>query len=619
MCGIAGFVAHDEADTTGQLRRMLGLIAHRGPDGEGLHAEPGFAMGMRRLSIIDLAGGDQPIWNEDRKIGVVFNGEIYNYVELRRELEAKGHVFTTHSDTEVLVHLYEDLGAKMMSRLRGMFAFCIFDQTKRSLLLARDHFGQKPLYYSANGGRLAFASELKCLLALPWVPRDIDDEAFLDWAAWLSLPAPRTHLRHVRKLPAGCALEVSLDAPDRAAPRRYWQYDLTGEPDLTDSAAAVEALDAALTESIAVHLRADVPLGVLLSSGLDSRVVTAYAQEKMGGTMQTFTVGFGDEDSEFIGAARTAREIGSRHHQLLLGARDFAESMDRVAWHLDEPIGDPACFAVLRVCELAREHVKVLLSGEGSDELFGGYDARYSGMLATMQRSASLRRWRALLPRPRTIAGASRWQRLFVRAHSTPAGETALLRMEGLPGDVRHPRALNPAQLQRLIERARILGGAVFRPQRDLLSSLLTFDLDWQLAESLLQKADKMSMAASIELRTPLLDREVAAVAARIPSSLKLPPGGPGKLILRQTLARKLNEDPARPKKGFPVPIAAWLAGPLREQVEAELFAENSTVGALLDRPLLRAAWEDVVARRWDGGRVFFSLWLYEKWRRSLK
>jgi len=619
MCGIAGFVANEGPESAGVLRRILGLIAHRGPDGEGLYAEPGMAMGMRRLSIIDLAGGNQPIWNEDGKIGVVFNGEIYNYVELRRELQVKGHVFATQSDTEVLVHLYEEHGARMMGKLRGMFAFCILDKTKRSLLIARDHFGQKPLYYSVGGGRLAFASELKCLLALPWVSRELDETAFLDWVAWLSLPAPRTHLRHVRKLPAGSCLEVSLDAPDRAEPRRYWQYDLTGEPDYADSAEAVEKLDAALADSMRLHLRADVPLGVLLSSGLDSRVVTAYAQEQMGGTMQTFTVGFGDEDSEFIGAARTAQEIGSKHHQLLLTARDFAESMERVAWHLDEPIGDPACFAVLRVCELAREHVKVLLSGEGSDELFGGYDARYSGMLATMQRTEKLRQWRLLLPRPKSVAASSRWQRLFLRAHTTPGSEAALLRMEGLPGDVREPRGLTPAQLQKLVGRSKVVGGEVFRPQRDLLSSLLTFDLDWQLAESLLQKADKMSMAASIELRTPLLDREVAAVAARIPSALKLPPGGPGKLVLRQVLARKLNEDLARPKKGFPVPMAAWLAGPLREQVEAEVFAEDSAVCGQLDRKLLHEAWNDLVAKRWDGGRVFFSLWLYEKWRRGLK
>jgi asparagine synthase (glutamine-hydrolysing) len=618
MCGIAGFVDRAEADVAGQLRRMLGLIVHRGPDGEGTHVEPGLGLGMRRLSIIDLECGHQPIWNETKDVAVVFNGEIYNYVELRRELEAKGHRFSTHSDTEVLVHLYEDLGAEMTSRLRGMFAFCILDRTRRSLLLARDHFGQKPLYYTASGGRFAFASEMKCLLALPWVDRALDDDAFLDWAAWLSLPPPRTHLRAVRKLAAGCLLKIDLNDPERAAPQRYWRYELNATPDLNESAAAVEALDAALTESVAVHLRADVPLGVLLSSGLDSRTVTAYAQAQIRGTMQTFTVGFGDEDSELAGAAETAREIGSKHHQFQLTATDFADSMGRVAWHLDEPVGDPACFAVLRVCEMAREHVKVLLSGEGSDELFGGYEARYAGMLATMERTAGLRRWRALLPRARAHASPSRWQRLFARAHSTPAGEIATLRMEGLPGDVRHPHGLTPAQLARLFPRIQTLGEDVFRPQRDRLSELLTFDLDWQLAESLLQKADKMSMAASIELRTPLLDLEVARVAARIPSTLKLPPGGPGKLILRQTLARKLKEDPARPKKGFPVPLKTWLAGPLRDQVEAELFATQSAVCRHLDRKLLRFAWDDFTAGRWDGGRTLFSLWLYEIWQRSL-
>ncbi len=597
---------------------MLGLISHRGPDGEGTHVEPGMAMGMRRLSIIDLAGGNQPIWNETQTVGVVFNGEIYNYVELRRELEGRGHTFSTHSDTEVLVHLYEDLGIEMTRRLRGMFAFCILDRTTRTLLIARDHFGQKPLYYTKSGDKFAFASELKCLLALPWVSRDIDSEAFLDWAAWLSLPAPRTHLRHVRKLPAGCLIKVPLDAPAAAEPQRYWRYELDAEPDLVDEETAIHELDSVIAESIGVHLRADVPVGVLLSSGLDSRTVTAYAQEQMDGTMQTFTAGFGDEDSEFIGAMRTAREIGSKHHQLQLSARDFSESIGRVAWHLDEPVGDPACFAVLRLCEMAREHVKVLLSGEGSDELFGGYEARYAGMLATMGKTEAVRRWRHFLPQPRTMATDSRWQRLLGRAHSTPASEVALLRMEGFPGDIRRPRGLTEAQLTRLMERAQTLGKEVYRPQRDALSGLLAFDIDWQLAESLLQKADKMSMGASIEQRTPLLDIEVARVAARIPSSLKLPLGGPGKLILRKVLARKLNEDSARPKKGFPVPLNAWFAGPLREQAEAEIFASDSAVCAQLDPKLLRAAWEDLTTGKWDGGRAFFSLWLYETWRRTL-
>lgn len=619
MCGIAGFIDRSEPDAGTMLGRMLALIRHRGPDGEGTLVEPehGLAVGMRRLSIIDLEGGSQPIWNEDRSAAVVFNGEIYNYLELRRELEAAGHSFRTRTDTEVIIHLYESMGPDLVSRLRGMFAFCIVDRKRRRVIIARDHFGQKPLYYTFAPDRFAFASELKCLPALPWVSREVDDDAFLDYISWLSLPAPRTHLKHVRKLPPGGVLELSLDTPGHPLIRRYWSYRLEDAPDLTDPDTAAGELDRALHDSVRVHLRADVPVGVLLSSGLDSRAVAAYAQELQEGKMQTFTVGFGEGDSEQSGAAQTAREIGSLHHELELGATDLESSIERIAWHLDEPVGDPAAFAVLKVCELARGHVKVLLSGEGSDELFAGYDERYAGMLHTMARSERLRQLAPFLPRAGVFASPSRLVRFAARAHRTPAGEIVALRIEGLPGDIRLPRGLTDAQLARLHERVETIAASSCRMQRDPLSTLLAFDLDWQLAESLLQKADKMSMGASIELRTPLLDVNVAAVAARIPSSLKLPPGGPGKFILRKTLARKLNEPMSRPKKGFPVPLSAWLTGPLRKRIQDELFSSASAVCGLLDRKLLRAAWEDTLANRWDGARVFYSLWLYEVWRRS--
>ncbi len=599
---------------------MLDRIVHRGPDGQGTHFEAasGLAMGMRRLSIIDLEGGTQPIWNEDNSIAVVFNGEIYNYVELRRELERQGHQFRTHSDTEVLVHLYEQHGKRMVDRLRGMFAFCIFDRPRNTLLIARDHFGQKPLYYTTSNDRFAFASELKALLALPWVDRTLDPAAFLDYAAWLSLPSPRSHFARVRKLPAASFLEIKLDGPVVSEPERYWRYDLNAAPDLVDLESAITALDSILRESIRVHLRADVPVGVLLSSGLDSRAVVAYAQELQNDTVQTFTVGFGSADSELVGAAETAREIRSRHHQLELTADDLSASIGKIASLLDEPVGDPACFAVLKVCELARQHVKVLLSGEGSDELFGGYEGRYAGMLETIARTERIRRLATLVSKGR-LHSASRWQRLFARANSTRASEVATLRLEGLPGDPRHPRGFSSEQLDLLQTRTRELGTSVFRPQRDRLSELLTFDLDWQLAESLLQKADKMSMGASIELRTPLLDREVAALAARMPSSFKLPPGGPGKLILRQTLARKLNEPLTRPKKGFPVPLGEWFRGPLRDEIEGTLFASHSAVTSYLESGRLRAAWNDFLAGTWDGARSLYSLWLYERWRHGLE
>lgn len=618
MCGIAGLIDPSSADLDRDLSRMLDRMLHRGPDGEGRHTvqEQSLALGMRRLSIIDLQGGWQPIWNEDRTICAFLNGEIYNYVELGDELRRKGHSFRTRSDTEVLVHLYEDLGEEMTSRIRGMFAFCIFDTRLGILFLARDHFGQKPLYFARRGGRFAFASELKGLLELEWVDRQLDDDAFLDFAAWLSLPPPRTHFRSIRKLPAGCSLRIDVSNPN-PEPNRYWRYELPHAPDLTDVEEAVSALDQALTESVALHLRADVPVGILLSSGLDSRTVLAYAQTRQGGKAKSFSVGFGSEDSELVGAAETARELGSDHHQIELTAADFAKSIDRVVDLLDEPIGDPACFAVLRICEFARPHVKVLLSGEGSDEILAGYDGRYGGMLATMERTRNLRWLAPFLPRASVHASQSRWERFLSRAQSSAATEAVRLRIEGLPGDVRQPRGLNRGQLVELQKRTSAVGEAIFRPQRDELSSLLALDLDWQLAESLLQKADKMSMGASIELRTPILDVEVARIAARIPSDLKLPRGGPGKYVLRKLLAKKLHEPLDRPKRGFPIPLRKWLIGPLREQIEGELLNPRSFVSGRIEYPKLRAAWDDVV-RGWDGGRIFFSLWLYEKWRRGL-
>jgi asparagine synthase (glutamine-hydrolysing) len=616
MCGIAGFIDRllPEPQAHRFLAEMLGRIVHRGPDGSGTHFAPqhGLALGMRRLSIIDLEGGAQPIWNEDRTIGVVFNGEIYNYLDLQRDLGAAGHVLRTRSDTEVLVHLYEQHGEAMLEHLRGMFAFAIFDLRTERLLIARDHFGQKPLYYTCAGGRFAFASELKSLFAVPWVSRERDPTAFPDYCAWLSLPPPRTHYRHVAKLAAGSLISIALSRPDDVKPRKYWRYSPSAQP----ADATVEELDAALRDSLRVHLRADVPLGVLLSGGLDSRTVSAYAREQVNGTMQTFTAGFDGGDSEAAEAAKTAREIGSRHHTIDLTAADLGGSIERVAHHLDEPVGDPAAFAVLKICAYARQHVKVLLSGEGADELFAGYDARYLGMMQTLERSAWLRPLRLFLPRPDPAAPRTRWNRLRERVHHTRASEAVALRMEGLPGDIRAPRGFTPDQLRRLRERCREIAQDVYRPQRDLLSELLALDLDWQLPESLLQKADKMSMGSSIELRTPLLDVKIAELAARVPRGLKLPPGGPGKLLLRQCLARKLHEPLTRPKKGFPVPLREWFTGPLREQVEAALFATVAASREHLDPALLRTAWSDYLRGAWDGGSFFYALWLYETWAR---
>jgi asparagine synthase (glutamine-hydrolysing) len=620
MCGIAGFIhpAIPEEEARACLARMLDLIAHRGPDGEGMHCAPGgVALGMRRLSIVDLEGGAQPIWNEDRTIGVVFNGEIYNHLELRAALEARGHRLHTQCDTEVLVHLFEDLGEGMLARLRGMFAFAILDLRQRRLFVARDHFGQKPLYYYARGGGFAFASELKALLALPFVPRETDPEALLDFATWLSLPPPRTHFRHVRKLAAGCHLTIPLDTVIAGEPVRYWRFDVQESADIFDLDEGAEALDAALEESVRMHFRADVPVGVLLSSGLDSRTVAAYAQELNPGGVSTFSVGYAEEGSELEGARLTAEELGTDHHELRITGTGIGEAIERVAWHLDEPIGDPAAFAVWEVCKFAREQVKVLLSGEGADELLAGYDVKYRSQLRVLERSEAIRRLLGWVPGTRDPFPHSRLGRLRQRAHSSLEAEIVALRAQGFPGDVRSPRGVTPEQLARLRRREVEIGRALVRRQRDLLSALLAFDVDWLLAESLLQKADKMSMAASIELRTPFIDLPLASVAARLDSSLKLSEDT-GKVVLRACLRRKIAEPRYRPKKGFALPLARWLRGDLREQVEAALFSTRSVCLGVLDRAAMRRAWDDFQARQWDGALVFYSLWLYEAWHRAV-
>jgi len=620
MCGIAGFFDSTVPETEARVRLqgMLRLIEHRGPDGEGTHlGSGGLALGMRRLSIIDLAGGAQPIWNEDQTIAVFFNGEIYNYLELRTALEQAGHSFRTQSDTEVLVHLYEQHGAALVEKLRGMFTFAILDTRRRELFLARDHFGQKPLYWFADGRRFAFASELKSLLSLPFVPRELDPQALLDFATLTSLPSPRTHFRHLRKLAAGTHLTLSLATLAAPEPQRYWRFEFPPVAEISDMNSAVELIDSALADTVRMHFRADVPVGVLLSSGLDSRIVTTYARQLHPEGVSTFSVGYREEGSELDGARRTAQELGTRHHELLITGTDVGRHIDRLAWHLDEPIGDPAAFALWQVCGFARQHVKVLLSGEGADELFAGYDIKYRSHLDTLRRSNLMRRLSGWLRLEGDAYPETRLGRFRRRAHTSAAAELVDLHLQGFPGDQRRPRGLTPEQLVLLRARTAQLGASQIRTQRDPLSTLLAFDVDWTLAESLLQKADKMSMAASIELRTPFIDVPLANAAARLDSALKLGPKT-GKLVLRQCLARRVTEPPTRPKGGFPMPLASWFRGELREQLDAEIFSTNAAWMNTLDRATVRSAWDQFQAGAWDGALAFYCLWLYEAWHRTV-
>ena len=624
MCGIAGFIDRgippDLAQA--QLGAMLSTLIHRGPDGDGRfqNGATGLSMGMRRLSIIDLEGGAQPVYSEDGAIAVVFNGEIYNFVELTAELQARGHVFKTHCDTEVLVHGYEEWGEGMLDRLRGMFAFALFDGRKRKLFLARDPFGQKPLYWTADGaGRFAFASETKALLALPWVSRELSQDSFLDFVSWMSVPAPATHFKRIFAFPPGtCALvDLAADMPTAGLePHVYWRQETIGADLFQTEKQALDGLHEALDASIQMHLRADVPVGILLSGGLDSRLVTAYARMHHAGVLKSFTASFegGGLEDEATEAGRTASQFGIENHVVKIGPGHLLQDMVQVAHGLDQPVGDPAAFAVRRVCLEAKGHVKVLLGGEGADELFAGYDGRYAAIRSTLQRTEQVRPWLGLLP-----AWSNRWpqtrlEKLRYRASVPPEVEMIGMRTEGFPLDGGALRVLDADQLRRLLRRREELAGFLRSPQRDVVAQAQVLDMRWQLASSLLLKADEMSMAASIELRCPFLSRDLAAVAARLPEAMRLPEGGPGKWILRRLMAQLFPEAGDRPKKGFPVPLAAWLRGPLKEVVADAVFASSSKTCATLDRTALRGAWEALQQGRDAPSQAFYALWLYETW-----
>jgi len=597
---------------------MLRALEHRGPDGSGSWSEPklGFHFGMRRLSIIDLEGGQQPIWNEDRTIGIVFNGEIYNYIELRQQLETAGHHFTTQSDTEVLVHLYERDGEAMFSCLRGMFGLAIYDSRQRQLLVARDQAGQKPFFYYHDTNRFAFASEIKALLTLPFVPDEPNPDAFLDYLAWSSLPAPLTHFRHISKLPPSSYIKIAFDRPGDFDVRPYTYQSTSPDSPLSDPEEAVAQLDARLRESAMLHLRADVPIGIMLSSGMDSQTIASYMQEVHPQQVCSFTADFQGGASEINGATASAHLIHSNHFPVPIQPGDLADSLPKIAWHLDEPINDPAAFAVHKVCEFARSHVKVLLGGEGADELFAGYENRYQGIMETVERSNRIRKWAGWLPHSLSAPNSTAIGRFLRRSHLTEGEETVALRMEGFPGDIRNPIELIPQHYNHFENRASYYSQITYAKNKNPLETLLHLDRCWELPEVLLAKADRMSMAASIELRSPFLDAEIQKLADRMGMGLKLPTAGAGKWILFKCLQRRFPGFKRREKQGFPVPLSAWLAGPLRRQIESELFDTQSALSRLIDPARLRAAWDAFHQGRCPAYFIY-GLWLYNTWQRE--
>jgi len=614
MCGIAGIVSLEGKPVFEQeLRNMCLAIAHRGPDDEGFYFGPGVGLGMRRLSIIDLDSGRQPVSNEDGSVWVVFNGEIYNFQELRREMEGRGHVFYTRSDTETIVHLYEEYGNHCVDHLRGMFAFALWDERRRQLLVARDRLGIKPLYYAEIGGRILFASELKAILQLPEAGRNLNWSAVAHLFSFLTTPPTEAIIDGVRKLEPGHLLTAS---PGRAPViERYW--DLNFEPDYgREEDYFVERVRGLLEESVRLHMVSDVPLGAFLSGGIDSSSIVATAARLSPEPLKTFSIGFSEPDYNELDHARLVATLNATdHHELTLGP-DALDQMEDLAWHLDEPFGDSSAIPTYMVSKLASESVKVVLSGDGGDELFAGYD-KY--LVEQRERS------RQSLPAPvRSVLGAigrtmpnGMRGRNFLRHISLTGAERYLdaitfFRRDDMKG-LFQPEVF---ELLAPYQPWRAKAAYLESSDRNWLSKLQALDVKNYLPLDILTKVDRMSMAHSIEARVPLLDHKLVEFAATIPPEMNLR-GGTTKYVLKRAMKGILPERIVnRPKRGFAVPLGYWFRGKLGSYVRDLLLGESARRRGFFNSPYI----EDLVAQHERGRNLDLQLWTlisFELWARA--
>lgn len=589
MCGFVGFI--DENDQTYDHRAaiiaMADAIAHRGPDSEGYFNDGRTALGFRRLAIIDLAGANQPLYNENRSLVLVFNGEIYNYRELRRQLIAAGHAFSTQGDAEVVLHGFEQWGEGVLDRLRGMFAFALYDTATGELFCARDTFGIKPLYYAVEGGRILFGSEIKGLLAHPHARRSLNERRLAHWLCMEYLPDEETLFEGVRKLPAGHWLRWRNGRAERG---RWFvpRFVPDAGRSLEESA---EAIEAALRESVAAHAIADVDVGCFLSAGVDSSLVAREAARIM--EARAFTIGWGEgRFSELEAAATFARATGLPNEGRILGAEQFFASVPAVQYAMDEPLPNPSAVPLYHLCAMAAESVKVVLSGEGADELFGGYPYYQECLAFAPYMTVPAPARRALAAAARRLPEGTHGRRFLMRgAHPLPERYIRLEynfpwaeALDLLAPELGARCAAAPTPWE--------LAAPLFAEiEADEITAMQTADILTWMQQDILLKADKMSMASSLELRVPFLDREVFALASTLPVSQRVG-RRETKIALRAAAARTLPQaTAAMPKQGFVTPLAQWLRkDPWREQVHevlnserARRFFRTDRLNALLD------------------------------------
>lgn len=621
MCGIAGIVSFGSGASPDRatVHRMCQTIVHRGPDDEGTYVQGGVALGMRRLSIIDLGGGHQPIHNEDQTVWIVFNGEIYNFQELRADLEKRGHRFYTNTDTEAIVHLYEDLGSDCVKKLRGMFAFAIYDERSQRLLLARDRLGIKPLHYATHAGRLFFGSEIKAILAAAPDLAEINPEAVLDYLACGYIPDPLTAFRKIHKLPPGHLLELEKG---ESRVRSYWDLPAFGTHDPKSEEECLDELSGRLAEAVRIRLISDVPLGALLSGGTDSSLVVAMMARASRSPVKTFSIGFekdGFDESRY--ARLVSRKFGTEHHELIF-TPNLAEELDYLTHTLEEPFGDSSMLPTYYVSRLARQYVTVALSGDGGDELFAGYE-RYR-IHRSFRLSEGIPKWMGKVFRdriyPRLPHGT--YGRQFLYNFSLPSQERYLdsisfrSTLDGqsdlLSGDFR--RSVDPQfdpleVFREHLERSR---------GRDAVSDLLYLDMKTYLPGDILTKVDRMSMLTSLEVRVPILDHVFVEWVASLSARWKWK-GKTQKYILRKLAEREgvPKEVIYRRKQGFALPLVHWIRNELKEDFVRILLEPRTTQRGYFDPQsieLLLA--EHFKGRRNHAGRLW-RLLVFELWQRN--
>ncbi|HXL80436.1 MAG TPA: asparagine synthase (glutamine-hydrolyzing) [Pyrinomonadaceae bacterium] len=622
MCGIVGIVRSDGLDVDrALLTRMADAVRHRGPDDDGFYLNGPVGLGMRRLSIIDLAGGAQPIHNQDRSAWIVFNGEIYNYRQLRDQLEKLGHTFYTNSDTEAIIHAYDQYGADCPKHLRGMFAFAIWDERTQELFLARDRVGKKPVLYAQVNGQLVFGSEFSALLQHPDIGKDIDFEALNHYLSFMCVPAPLTAYREIRKLEPGHSLryrkgEIRIE--------RYWQPDFSRKVDISEQEAGEEAIKI-LRDAVKVRLMSEVPLGAFLSGGIDSSAVVALMSEESSAPVKTFSIGFEEQEfSELQHARRVAAHVGADHHEFIVRP-DALEVLPILVEHYGEPYADSSAVPTYYVARETRKHVTVALNGDGGDESFAGYE-RYAAMrlaekyhrIPAVLRDTVLRQAIELMPSSETKRGRVRDVKRFVEAASLPKVERYLRWLSVFDSQAKQDLCTdNFRQKTQAHSPAGIIDPWFARANGSgIVDAALLTDIMTYLPNDLLVKVDIATMANSLEARSPFLDHHVIEFAASLPEKYKLR-GLTTKYLLKQVLKKLLPaENVDRRKMGFGVPIGHWFRGKLQPFLRETILSESALKRGLFKPDAVKRLVELHTRSERDYSHQLWTLLMLELWFR---